>query len=340
MSIRRATQADEAILRELWEEFEGEVPNPFGEGETWEEEWEDTATDIADGAVLLAEDDVGVTGYLRLRAPKHGVTHLAAVYVRPRARRQGLTKALLREGVAAVRERGDVRHVSLDVLTANTVARTVWERLGFEPLASFEAAPVDVLEARLVEEDAERVTFGSLHVQSDDVDAVERAVRAFMRRFGGSAGTVVAPPRNGWTSVYDARADADPGTLRGLAREVSDRMGAVVLVLGVEEGAVVRLILFEHGRIADEYASVPEYHGPLVPGDVVALRANPTVLGRLTGVEPNAIRTVARTATTPGELPPAPELLASLASVLGIEGGDHGYADAAAIPDSVRIEHG
>jgi hypothetical protein len=117
-------------------------------------------------------------------------------------------------------------------------------------------------------------------------------------------------------------------------------MGAVVLALGVEDGAVVRMILFEQGRIADEYASVPEYHGPLVPGDVVALRANPTVLGRLTGAEPSAIRAVARTATTPGELPPAPELLASIASVLGIEGGVHGYARAAAIPDSARISHG
>jgi ribosomal protein S18 acetylase RimI-like enzyme len=340
MTIREATTADEPTLRELWEEFEREVPDPFGEGETWEEEWEDTAADIADGVVLVAEDDEGAAGYLRLRAPRHGVAHLAIVHVRPRARRQGLVKALLREALARQAGQG-VRHVSLDVLTANTAARAVWDRLGFQTVASFQAAPFDALETRLSGDEVEAVTFGSVHVQTDDVDAVARAVQAFMRRYGSrSAGSVVAPPRNGWTAVYDALADAEPATLRGLSRELSDRMGAVVLALGVEVGAVVRLILFEHGRIADEYASVPEYHGKLVPGDVVALRANPTVLGRLTGTEPAAIRAVARQATSPAELPPAPELLASIASVLGIEGGAHGYTGAAAIPDSVRIAHG
>ena len=31
---------------------------------------------------------------------------------------------------------------------------------------------------------------------------------------------------------------------------------------------------------------MPEYHGPLPPGDVIALGANPTVLARLTGADP------------------------------------------------------
>ena len=40
LSVRRATEADEAMLRELWEEFEREVPEPAGfEPETWEQEW-------------------------------------------------------------------------------------------------------------------------------------------------------------------------------------------------------------------------------------------------------------------------------------------------------------
>ena len=30
----------------------------------------------------------------------------------------------------------------------------------------------------------------------------------------------------------------------------------------------------------DEYLSIPEYYGPLPPGDAMALRANPTLLGR------------------------------------------------------------
>ena len=36
-------------------------------------------------------------------------------------------------------------------------------------------------------------------------------------------------------------------------------------------------------------------------------------------------KALATTAPTPTALPPARELLASLANVLGLEGGDHGY---------------
>ena len=39
-------------------------------------------------------------------------------------------------------------------------------------------------------------SFGSIHVQTDDVDAVVRAVRQFVPRLpGGSQGSVVLPPR-------------------------------------------------------------------------------------------------------------------------------------------------
>jgi hypothetical protein len=91
-----------------------------------------------------------------------------------------------------------------------------------------------------------------------------------------------------------------------------------VLTLGVEEEAVVRYVLFDRGSVADEYCSLPEYHGPLPPGDVVALNANPTVAHRLTGADPERVRDVARTASSAAELPPAENLYAELADVLGV----------------------
>jgi hypothetical protein len=87
----------------------------------------------------------------------------------------------------------------------------------------------------------------------------------------------------------------------------------------------------------DEYLSVPEYYGELPPGDAVALGANPTVVARLTGADPREIRTLARTASAPGELPPADELLAQLAAAMKIEGAEHGYEQAAAIPGAQRV---
>ena len=215
-------------------------------------------------------------------------------------------------------------------------AGDAWLRAGFTEEARVLRARVDLIERLLA--GAKEPSFGSVHVQSDDVDAVVRAVRQFVPRLpGGSQGSVVAPPRNGWTAVYDELCDREPEMLRRLARELSDRMGAVVLLIGVEEGKVVRFVFFERGRVMDEYLSVPEYHGPLPPGDVIGLGANPTVVARLTGAEAASVREVARTATLPSELPPARELIARIADVLGVEGADHGYDGAAEIPGATAI---
>jgi hypothetical protein len=126
--------------------------------------------------------------------------------------------------------------------------------------------------------------------------------------------------------------------LRQLARELSNRTDAVVCLLGLERQELVRMILFERGSIVDEYLSVPEFYGPLPPGDVVGLAANPTVVARLTGADPGAVRRIARTAPAPADLPPARELLVELAEALGIQGAEHGWADAPEMAGAVRID--
>jgi hypothetical protein len=77
-------------------------------------------------------------------------------------------------------------------------------------------------------------------------------------------------------------------------------------------------VLFDRGSVADEYASVPEYHGPLPPGDVISLGANPTVVHRLTGADSERVRAIAKTAKSPEDLPPAKELYDQLADLLGV----------------------
>ena len=83
---------------------------------------------------------------------------------------------------------------------------------------------------------------------------------------------------------------------------------------------------------------MPEYHGPLPPGDVVAMAANPRVIARLTGADPSRIRAVARTASSPVELPPAPQLLGQLAEAMGVDGASHGWADAPELEGAVRVD--
>ena len=198
-------------------------------------------------------------------------------------------------------------------------AGDAWVRAGFSEQARVLEASVASLEHRLSRDKAP--SYGSVHVQTDDLDGVVRAVRQFVPRMpGGSKGSVVAPPRNGWIGVYDELTDRNPEMLRRLAREISDRMGAVVLLLGVEEGQVVRFVLLERGRTMDEYLSVPEYYGEVPPGDVISLAANPTVVARLTGADPAEVRRVIVNGKGPDELPPADELAAAVALAAGGRG--------------------
>jgi ribosomal protein S18 acetylase RimI-like enzyme len=314
--IRRATETDEPVLRELWEEFEAEIPDLPEFTETWEEEWQDVSADIGGrGVVLVAEDDDGVAGSVRATMHVANVWHVVFAHVRPRARRRGVLKALMAEAAAEGKARGSTR-VTLNVLVANQGAVAAWRRLGFEPDALHMATTLDTVAARTA--GGHRPSHGAVYVQTDDHDAVERAVAKYLPRIGRSASTVIAQPANGWTRVDDELCGRDPKALRRLGSELSLALGAIVLTLGVEEGAVVRYVLWDRGVAADEYASVPDYFGELPPGDVVALGANPTVAHRLAGADPERIRAVARTAASPDELPPPDELHAQLAEALGV----------------------
>jgi ribosomal protein S18 acetylase RimI-like enzyme len=315
VNVRRATEADEPALRELWQEFEVEVPEPPGTApETWEEEWDDVRADLDGGAVYLAEDDDGAAGFARAGAPSHGRSHLGLVHVRPRARRRGVATALVRACVDEVKAKG-ATSISLDVLSANTTARAVWTRLGFEEVALVMEAPVDALEARLAPAPG-GASRASTHVQSDDHTSVERAVAQFVPRLESPE---IGAAANGWIRIADPVIDADREAQGRLAREVSHRLGAVVVALALEGGAVVRFRLYERGRMVDEYLSVPSYYGELSKGDELALEANATLVARLTGAEREGIRRVARTAASPRELPPADEHYEAVARAMGLE---------------------
>ncbi len=334
MRIRRATKADEAIIRELWEEFEHEVPAPPGFGESWEEAWIDLSRHVRAGLGAIAEDEEGAVGYVFVAEPEKSRAHLTDAYVRPRARRSGVLKALVREVVSTLPERG-VTHVSLDVLTSNTGARAVWERLGFSEVMKLMLTDLESLQARLEPVDA-APSFGSVHVQSDDERAVEHIVRRFLPRVRAPSRTIVTPSSNGWIAVYNDRVDEDRDSQRRLAGELSDGLG-VAVAFALERGEVVRFLLFERGRMVDEYLSVPEYYGPTPTVDALALAANPTLVARLTGAAPGQVRAVARNARSPQELPPPRELLGQIAAVMGIERAEHGFAEAAALPGAKEL---
>jgi ribosomal protein S18 acetylase RimI-like enzyme len=341
VNVRRASEADFGTVVELWREFYREVPEPTHEEHDEAQEIREIETHVRAGRAFLAESDVGdPVGFALFWKKSPRLGFLSDLYVRPDARRSGVARSLVSEVVAVLQADG-VEDLALDVRVDNAGARAVYARWRMRETKVTLVAPVSDLAGRLRGEPVSGQSFGSIHVQTDDLAAVERAVRQFVPRLPGrSRGSIVVPPRNGWIAVYDDVTDRDPRMLRRLARELGDRMGTVVLALGVEAGEVARFILYERGSIVDEYLSVQQYYGPLPPGDVIALAANPRVVARLTGANPEAVRAAAVHASAPEDLPPAGDVLAGLADAIGIEGAEHGWADAPELPEAIRIERG
>lgn len=212
------------------------------------------------------------------------------------------------------------------------------ERLGFVPVAHILSVDLDVLE-RDLERKPRGESFGSVHAQTDDLPTADRIVRRFVPTLPGkSRGTVIVPPRNGWIAVYDELCDRDPSMLPRLARELSDAVGVVSISFAAEEGAVARYRIYDRGRMLDEYLSVREYYGPLPPGEVVSLGANPTLVERLTGADRREVRAAAVHGTSPDELPPPGETIANLAAAMKIEGAGHGYAGARELAGAIVID--
>jgi ribosomal protein S18 acetylase RimI-like enzyme len=308
--IRAATTEDVPALQGLWREFAAEIPDLPYRDEDLDEELQEIAELVGKGIVLVAEQDGKAVGLALGRRTGTKVFELRDLYVQPAARRSGIAQELMREFVAQAGA-GGAEMIELDVLASNADARTIYERWGFQPIELKLGAPVAQLGQRLAPADGP--TFGFVHVQTDDAEKVRRDAVKVLR---------LEPDvevEGGWVRVRSEPTDEDPDRLRTLAKELSYTTGGVVLSLGVQRGVVVRYDLFDRGTDVDEYLSVPEYYGELPPGDAYALGANATVVGRLTGADPRRVREVARTAASPGELPPARELYEQIAAVMGVQ---------------------
>jgi hypothetical protein len=304
VNIREATEADWPLLPVEWQE----------------------------GHVLVAE-----LGGRPAAAVYDDVGHLEIEYLLPEALDSGVEEALVRELTPSFHARG-VERVTVALDAHEEQALAAWRRLGFVEHRWEVITGISALEERLGERPT-GASFGSVHVQTDDQGAIERALVRFVPQLFRSQASVVTPPRGGWLGVYNDVAGTQPDRLRRLAGELSHITGGVVLALGVEDDEVVRLVAFERGRMMDEYLSVPTHYGDLPPGDLVALRANPRVLARLTGAEADALRAIARTAVSPAELPAPGDHLDQLAATLGIEDVGISFDDAARLDGAVTIGH-
>jgi GNAT superfamily N-acetyltransferase len=323
VTVRAATSADVPVLDDLWRAFAGEVPAPEHVELDLARELAELRETVDAGLAFVAERDGEPVGFALARRTGARLARLTDLYVVPEARRGGVAAALVHAVVEELAAEG-FAHLDLEVMAANAGARAVYHRWGFGEDVVTLVAPITKLRERLAP-GRHAVSFASIHIQTDAVGDVARAARDFAPRIG-SSGSRVEGPRNGWVTIYDPVIDEDPTALVRYAREVSSRMGTIVVALSLEVDEVVRMVAVERGGIVDEYLSVPEFYGPLAPGDVIGLAANPTVLARLTGADPQRVRAAAPNASAPADVPPAREILAELAAALGLEGADHGHA--------------
>ena len=256
----------------------------------WAEEWAERAARHRRAArSYLAEDDEGVVGIARATAPDRGRSHLDG-RLRPAAR----TPPGRREGAASRRASQEVEGEGRGHAQPRRPHRrtpspaTSGRGSGFEEVALVMATPLEALERRLAD-GRPATSRASTHVQSDDLLSVERAIAQFVPRL--EAPKVTRPSKRLDPDHATRLLDADRDAQARLARELSDRLGAVVVALALEYG---------ERRPLPPLRGRP--HGRRVPVRADVLRrarrratssrwsANPTLVARLTGADRDEVR--------------------------------------------------
>jgi ribosomal protein S18 acetylase RimI-like enzyme len=141
MLIRRATELDEATMRELWEEGDAEASHAPYPGQPF---WPEL---LATRVVFVAEEDGRPVGSVYVNLTNPHAAYVFGLYVRPIARRRGVGRSLMLAAADAVRAEGRP-YVQLTVDTPNVAARVLYEKLGFVDAARTLLIETDALLAR------------------------------------------------------------------------------------------------------------------------------------------------------------------------------------------------
>jgi len=156
LNVRRASEDDREMLYALWDEWvERESPVP-----SWVEgarEGTRTQIDVAidSGCAVIAEERGEVLGFACGVVTGQRTGDLMELYVRPKARRRGIGRALVRAVVVALRERGVVS-VTGGVGPENAAARSFYENAGFQTVELRLVGDAEVLEHRLAKRAGQR----------------------------------------------------------------------------------------------------------------------------------------------------------------------------------------
>ena len=156
MNVRRAGEDDSETLYALWDEWvERESPVPSWLARAAEGTRAQIDVAISSGCAMIAEERGDVLGFACGVVTGRRTGDLTELYVRPKARRRGVARALARAVVVALRERG-VASVTGGVGPENAAARSFYENAGFQTAELRLVGDAEVLERRLAEPDDQR----------------------------------------------------------------------------------------------------------------------------------------------------------------------------------------
>lgn len=113
---------------------------------------------------------------------------------------------------------------------------------------------------------------GSIHVRTDDREAVRAAVEKLARR--KKAEFLLAPTLGGWTSIYPYSHGQDDSVSKALAKALPFD---VVHVL-VHDDDIFAYFFYRSGKLLDEYNSAPDYFEPVSARKKARLAGRPELL--------------------------------------------------------------
>jgi len=137
MTVRRATAKDADAIARLLYDFNTEYDEPTPAPDVLARRVRRLM--VSDTVVLLAGDGPDGLALMRLRPSlwTDGLEcYLAELYVVPALRGHGRGRALIEAALELARERG-ADHIELNTDEGDAAARTLYERVGFRPTATY-----------------------------------------------------------------------------------------------------------------------------------------------------------------------------------------------------------
>jgi hypothetical protein len=101
--------------------------------------------------------------------------------------------------------------------------------------------------------------FTNYHVRKVDAEACAKALTTLI-----SSRALVTDSKNGWTTVYDEQSESqDDNVLHRLAKALSSKLKTTVIAMMVHDSDIFVYLIYENGKLVDQFDSKPDYFGPV-----------------------------------------------------------------------------